>query len=223
MTHEEGSRRPPDENGRPAAPKPDPVGRLDDVIAILEEMLDNRRVPLPPASRGVETPETPAASERPAEDPCGPGDPGTLPLLRDVVAPAANGDAGGAGGESEAAGLEESGPEPALDRELLPFGFEIVPEDPLPHIGDLDALELPEPGPGDERYGDAPPPSLDPKVYRHLIDRLENEIDVIVQIGTEEAMQRAAVDIAARVREHVAIILPEVIEELVRMSSRPDD
>ena len=221
MTHE-GSRRPPDENGglSESKPAPDPVGRLDDVIAILEDMLDNRRAPLPPASRGV---ETLAAPERLVEDPCGPGDPGTLPLLRDVVAPAANGGAGGGGSESEAARPEEDESKRAIDRELLPFGFEIVPEDPLPHIGDLDALELPEPGPGDERYGDAPPPSLDPKVYRHLIDRLENEIDVIVQIGTEEAMRRAAVDIAARVREHVAIILPEVIEELVRMSSRPDD
>ena len=36
-------------------------------------------------------------------------------------------------------------------------------------------------------------------------------------------MQRAAADIAARVREHVAIILPEVIEEIVRMSRRPRD
>ena len=229
MAHEE-STHPPEENGRPSESKPasDPVGCLDDVIAILEGMLDSRRVPLMPPSPGGERPEVSGAGAplRPAGDPCGPGnleDPGALPLLRDVVAPAADSDAGSTGGESEAAGLEEDEPEPALDRELLPFGFEIIPEDPLPRIGDLDLFRPPDPGPGGERYGDAPPPSLDPKVYRHLIDRLENEIDVIVQIGTEEAMRRAAVDIAARVREHVAIILPEVIEELVRMSSRPDD
>lgn len=227
----EARTHPPEEESGGASeskPDPDPVGRLDDVLAILEEMLDHRRVPLTPPSPGGESPEVSggAAPVRPAADPCGPGnpeDPDALPLLRDVVAPAADGDAGGAGGESEAAGQEEDDPETALDRELLPFGFEIIPDDPLPRIGDLDPFHPPDPGPGDERYGDAPPPSLDPKVYRHLIERVANEIDVIVQTGAEEAMRRAAADIAARVREHVAIILPEVIEELVRMSSRPRD
>ena len=229
MAREDRTHPPEEESGgsSESKPAPDPVGRLDDVIAILEGMLDNRRVPLMPPSPGGESPEVSGgAPVRPAGDPCGSGnpeDPDALPLLRDVVAPAADGEEGGAGGEPEAAGPEEDEPEPALDRELLPFGFEIIPDDPLPHIGDLDLFRPPDPGPGDERYGDAPPPSLDPKVYRHLIERVANEIDVIVQTGAEEAMQRAAADIAARVREHVAIILPEVIEELVRMSSRPRD
>ena len=206
----------------------DPIGRLDDVMATLEEMLDHHRVPPAPPSRGAagpESPEIPEIPERPAGDPGDPEGPETLPLLRDVVAPAADGEAEGAGGEPEAAGPEEEDEPvsaPAPERESLPAWFEIIPDEPLPRIGDLDLdLHPGGAGSGGERYGDAAPPSLDPEVYRHLIDRLENEIDVIVQAGAEEAMQRAAADIAARVREHVAITLPEVIDELVRMSSRP--
>ena len=222
----ERSGRKTDESRWPFAPKPagDPVGRLDDVLAILEEMLDDREG-RPAAARGPAGPkslEIPEAPEHPS------GDPEALPLLRDVVAaPAADDDPGGAGGESEpaeAAGPEEDGPELAFGRDPLRFGFEIIPEDPLPCVDGVDlALDPADPDPGGERYGDAPPSSLDPEVYRHLIDRLANEIDVIIQTGTEEAMQRAAADIAARVREHVAITLPEVIGELVRISSQPSD
>ena len=220
------------ERRAPAASEalPDPIGRLDDVLATLEEMLDGHGVPPPPDA------PVPAARETPAPDP---GEPGTLPLLEDVVAPGANGRAevaaGGLGPDAapgpeavpaaldDVPGLDDvpeaEGPAAPLAREPLPLGFEFIPDDPLPRIGDLDLGPL-DGGPGGERYGDAPP-ALDPEVYRHLIDRLANEIDVIIQTGTEEAMERAAAEIAARVREHVAIILPEVIEELVRMSNRP--
>ena len=205
-------------------PPPDPIGRLDEVLATLEAMLDVREVP--PASR----PARAAGPGRPAREP---GGPGTLPLLRDVVAPAPDFQTDGG---LDAAGPEEGEPEPAQVREPFLLGFEIIEDEPLPRIGDLE-LDFDSPdfgpavgpgvgpgvGPDGDRYGDAPPPSLDPEIYRHLIDRLANEIDVIVQTGTEEAMQRAAADIAARVREHVAIILPEVIEEIVRMSRRPRD
>ena len=218
----ERSRHRPAERRRPAAsePLPDPIGRLDDVLATLEEMLDGHGVPPPP-----DTP-VPAAREIPASDS---GEPGTLPLLEDVVAPAANGraeDADAAPGPEAVPALDDvpeaEGPAAPRARESLSLGFEFIPDDPLPRIGDLD-LGPPDGGPGGERYGDAPPPVLDPEVYRHLIDRLANEIDVIIQTGTEEAMERAAAEIAARVREHVAIILPEVIEELVRMSGREPD
>ena len=120
---------------------------------------------------------------------------------------------------------------PAL-REPLTLGFEIVPDEDLSGVDEIEleppvleppTLQPPTLEPEGERYGDAPPPSLEPEVYRHLIDRLANEIDVIVQTGTEEAMRQAAADIAARVREHAAIILPELIEELVRMSNRTPD
>ena len=262
----------------PVAPEPpdDAIGRLDDVLATLEEMLDERGIAAAERTRGAGGPR----GGGPAAEPRDSGDPGALPLLRDVVAPALDGEGDGdvpggeADGAPEGAGPKEGGPELRLERDPLPLGFDIIDEEPIPRIGSLDfgaadidfgadpAVEPaadPIAGPADgpmarpaggpvagpparplagptrpppsepgadsrgERYGGAPPPSLDPEVYRHLIDRLANEIDVIVQTGTEEAMRRAATDIAARVREHVAIILPEVIEELVDMANRRDD
>lgn len=194
-------------------PAPDVVVQLDDVVAALGEMIHHRGAPPAPASRGPGGAEAPEAPEHRIGDPEDREEqegPGTLPLLRDVVAPAA---------EDEAAG-----PVPALGRESWPPRFEILPEESPPYLG---GYEPPgpdtDPDAGGERYGDAPAPSPDPGVYRHLIERIANEIDVIVQTGTEEAMQRAAVEIAARVREHLAITLPEVIGEIVRMSNRPDD
>ena len=227
MARERSRHRPAERRG-PAASEalPDPIGRLDDVLATLEEMLDGHGVPPPPGA------SVPAAPKIPAPDA---GEPKTLPLLEDVVAPAANGraeDTIGVAGPEAVPALdvapgsdavpEVEGPAALLAREPLPLGFEFIPDDPLPRMGDLDLGPL-DGDPGGERYGDAPPPALDPEVYRHLIDRLANEIDVIIQTGTEEAMERAAAEIAARVREHVAIILPEVIEELVRMSGREPD
>lgn len=228
----ERSRPKPDKRRWPSAPEPvpDPIGRLDDVIATLEGMLDDRGIPPSPASpvaAGPERVEIGEILERPEVPAAALDEPGTLPLLKDVVAPAANGDREGT--ERAAVSLrpsEEEEPAEPLERGSLPLGFEFIPDDPVPPIGDLDldlGLDSPAADAARERYGDTPPPSLDPEVYRHLIDRLANEIDVIVQTGTEEAMQRAAAEIAARVREHVAIILPEVIEELVRMSGRSPD
>ena len=213
----ERSLREADEGRWSASPNlvPDVLVQLDDVVATLGEMIHHRGAPPAPASRGPGSPGVPEAPEHRIGDPEDREGPGTLPLLRDVVAPTA---------DDEAAGPEADEPAPALAREPWPPRFEILPEEPPPYPGGRGA-----PGPdadpdaGGERYGDAPPPSPDPGVYRHLIERIANEIDVIVQTGTEEAMQRAAVEIAARVREHLAITLPEVIGEIVRMSSRPDD
>ena len=227
MARERSRHRPAERRG-PAASEalPDPIGRLDDVLATLEEMLDGHGISLPPGAAVPAARETPAPPSR---------EPGTLPLLDDVVAPAAKDRAqGAAGGPERDEALEMDGRAAHFPREPLSLGFEFLPDDPLPRIGDLDLgsfdgdVDGDIDGDGDgapqgERYGGVPPPTLDPEVYRHLIDRLANEIDVIIQTGTEQAMERAAAEIAARVREHVAIILPEVIEELVRMSGQEPD
>lgn len=200
-------------------PAPDVLGQLDDVVAALGEMIHPRGAPPAPASRrpggAAGAPEAREHRIGDLEEREEREGPGTIPLLRDVVAPAADDEAASPGADE---------PEPALGREPWPPRFEILPEESPPHLRGYEP-----PGPdanpdaGGERYGDAPPPSPDPGVYRHLIERIANEIDVIVQTGAEEAMQRATVEIAARVREHLAITLPEVIGEIVRMSSRPDD
>ena len=243
MARERSRHHPAVRRGTAAPEQPDAIGRLDDVLATLEEMLDGQGVP-PAGAPGL------AARANPDRDP---GGSGALPLLRDVVAPVADEHAEGThgvagaldggdrvdsrpvfGGAEGTHGVVDSlvRPEPEKsaarieERKPPSFGFEFVPDDPLPRIGDLaldPPLDRPAGDPGGGRYGDAPPLSLDPEVYRHLIDRLANEIDVIVRTGAEEAMQRAATDIAARVRVHVAIILPEIIEELVRMSGRSRD
>ena len=210
----ERNRHPPDVRRRLAGAadaSSDPIGRLDEVLVTLEQMLEDRGVPPDPRHR-EEGEASPGRVETPVEQE-------SLPLLQDVVAPVPG--PGSEGGAVRPPPDAVTANAPA-EREPLPLGFEIVPEETLPGVADVE-LDPAALDPEGERYGNAPPPSLDPQIYRHLIDRLANEIDVIVQTGTEEAMRRAAVDITARVREHVAIILPEVIEELVRMSNRPSD
>ncbi|MEM7407764.1 MAG: hypothetical protein AAF458_20910 [Pseudomonadota bacterium] len=68
--------------------------------------------------------------------------------------------------------------------------------------GQTETAELPD-----------PPPELSPMAQR-LFDRLASEIDVIVQTGVEDALKAAAKDIRKRVRNHVAIVLPEILDEL---------
>lgn len=224
-------------------PDPDPLGRLDDVIATLEEMLHYGGPPTlaSPGAEGLEGPESLELPESLEPSIGDLGDPGALPVLRDVVPSAADGPAGGFGGEAEAeAGAvdpEENEPVPSPDRAPPSPRFEILPQAPPPYLAGLDlgpALDPADPDGGGERYGDALPSSLDPEVHRQLVERLASEIDVIVQTSTEagvkEALQRASVEIkrasveiAVRVREHLAITLPEIIAEIVRTSSRPDD
>ena len=226
-------------------PGPDPLGRLDDVIETLEEMLryEGPSAPASPGAEDLEAPGSPEPPEAPEPPPGDPGGPGAIPLLRDVVAPAADGDAGGFGAEAEAeagaaaAGPEEDEPAPGPDRAPSSLRFEILPDAPPPYLAGLDlgpSLDPADPDAGGERYGDALPSPLDAEVHRQLVERLASEIDVIVQTSTEagvkEALQRASaeitrasVEIAVRVREHLAITLPEIIAEIVRTSKRPDD
>ena len=58
-----------------------------------------------------------------------------------------------------------------------------------------------------------PPVTLSPMAQR-LFDRLASEIDVIVQTGVDDALKAAARDIRKRVKQHVAIVLPEILDEL---------
>ena len=185
----------------PNPPGRDPIGKLDAVLATLEEMLDERGAPGVPLLR-----DTAAADED------------SLPVLEDVAVPAAG----------EPLGRETSAPRPKDPPRGAqePSGLEAAPDedDGRSRFGDLRLVAGGGPAaPDRERYGGAPPPVLPPEAYRHLVDRLANEIDVIVQTETETAMRRVAADVIGKVGEHVAIVLPEIIEELARISNRPPD
>ena len=60
---------------------------------------------------------------------------------------------------------------------------------------------------------DRPLVELSPSA-RRLFDRLASEIDVIVQSGVDEALKAAAKNIRSKVKQHVAIVLPEILDEL---------
>ena len=49
-----------------------------------------------------------------------------------------------------------------------------------------------------------------------MAERLSSEIDVIVQSAVEEAVDLLRRDIGERIREHLDITLPEILEELVQ-------
>ena len=53
-----------------------------------------------------------------------------------------------------------------------------------------------------------------------VIDRLSSEIEVIVQAGMEEALDRAKQDITEQVKKHIEIILPEILDEIAEIKAR---
>lgn len=64
------------------------------------------------------------------------------------------------------------------------------------------------------------PTELSP-VAQRLFERLASEIDVIVQSGIDEALRTAAKSIRARVKQHVSIVLPEILDELAHEDDEP--
>lgn len=64
-----------------------------------------------------------------------------------------------------------------------------------------------------------PRPPLDSdyeEAVERMAERLSSEIDVIVQSAVEEATELLRRDIGERLREHIEITLPEILEELVQ-------
>ncbi len=86
----------------------------------------------------------------------------------------------------------------------------VVPGDdgPAGQVADHDNGEPPEPG------------VEEAETCRNLVERLANEIEVIVQARVETAVQEAAEDIREQVRNHLEIMLPEIIEELNALGRR---
>ena len=49
-----------------------------------------------------------------------------------------------------------------------------------------------------------------------MAERLANEIEVIVQARMEEAIQNAIPEIREQVRNHLDIILPEIVDDMLQ-------
>lgn len=56
------------------------------------------------------------------------------------------------------------------------------------------------------------------EVYRKILERLASEIEVIVQTRVESAVQDAADRIRAEIRNHLEIVLPEIVDELEELA-----
>lgn len=69
----------------------------------------------------------------------------------------------------------------------------------------------------DELDGDS-----EPALRRRLAERLASEIEIITQDRIEAALEKAHEEIRAQVRNHLDIILPEVVEELSQARRRRD-
>jgi len=53
-----------------------------------------------------------------------------------------------------------------------------------------------------------------------VIRRLASELEVIVQAGVEEALREANQRIAERVKRHIDITLPEILDEIAEIKTR---
>lgn len=103
--------------------------------------------------------------------------------------------------------------------------------DPEPfNIPLLDEVVIPGPGIGEIAAGTLLGAEIDPGLdvldeaarRRKLATRLASEIEVIVQDRLEEAMERARKEIQEQVRNHMDIILPEIVEEILQHRLRDD-
>ncbi len=52
------------------------------------------------------------------------------------------------------------------------------------------------------------------ELSRRVAERLASEIEIIVNDSIERAIAEALADAQARIRDHLAIVLPEIVEEL---------
>ncbi len=67
------------------------------------------------------------------------------------------------------------------------------------------------------------PPAADDdyaESVQRMAERLSSEIDIIVQGAVDEAIDLLRRDIGERLREHLDITLPEILEELVHLRGR---
>jgi hypothetical protein len=78
------------------------------------------------------------------------------------------------------------------------------------------AATAPPREPTTEPLWPTPPPAL--PAHDDLVKRLTSEVEVIIEEALADALARARKEIRARVKHHLDIVLPEVLEELVTRS-----
>ena len=116
--------------------------------------------------------------------------------------------------------LEQQGPEP---REI-----EKTPGEEQYTIPLLDEVVIPGPGVEPQVAArivahDADADAFDddePALRRRLAERLASEIEVIVYDRVERAIEQAKDDLREQVRNHLDIILPEIVEEILQQRQR---
>ena len=62
----------------------------------------------------------------------------------------------------------------------------------------------------------------DPELCRRIAERLASEVEVIVNTRMESAVRKALDDAQRQLRDHLYIVLPELLEDLLH-SSPPDE
>ncbi len=116
----------------------------------------------------------------------------------------------------------DAGSEPQADQEPQPSPDDAQYTIPLLHDVVVPGAELPEMPIPDQGPTEPPTPDVEEtEAYRKLAERLANEIEVIVQARVEAAVQKAAMDIREQVRNHLEIMLPEIIEDLKVLGRGP--
>lgn len=85
----------------------------------------------------------------------------------------------------------------------------------------LPGAQAPSSDAADGDYPEAPLLSIaDDKDCERLVQRLTSELEVIIQTGVEEALRAASKRISRQVKDHIDIMLPEILEEIARMKDR---
>ena len=80
--------------------------------------------------------------------------------------------------------------------------------------------------PGDVRSFGEPraerwPGTEDPQLSQQVAERLASEIEVIMNTRLEQVLAAASEDIRGQIRNHIEIVLPEILEELALERRRP--
>lgn|GEM_PF-1969665 len=192
---------------RPDGPR-DEVPREDDLFGpdAIEESLSEALNDLEKILDGQATPEQgaagdPPAQDRPADEDIEQAQQYTIPLLNDVVIP----------------GIEVNPQSPST----AVTHTDAAPPESLDHAAMMAQLTGP---PADLQGPESTESEIDEDTLRRrLAERLASEVEVMVQARLEAALVEVCDDIREQVRNHLDIILPEIVEDMLQHRQSRDD